>query len=90
MLLDALQELRDAGAEAIEITGRAGVRVVADDLVRGADGGRRRGCVGRTASTLHVAVRFQVIGDPRTLAAALDIPGGVLGRAAARATRRAW
>ncbi|MDO5627305.1 MAG: DUF881 domain-containing protein [Mobilicoccus sp.] len=68
-LLDLTQELRDAGAEAIQI---ADVRVVAstafvddgDDVVVG-------------GSTLTWPVRVVAIGDDRTLASALAIPGGV-------------
>jgi uncharacterized protein YlxW (UPF0749 family) len=75
VLLDALQELRDAGAEAIEIGTVDGpaVRVVASTaLVDVEDGVEVDGTV------LGPPYRFRVIGEPRTLATALDIPGGVL------------
>ena len=62
-LLDTLQELRDAGAEAVQI---GTVRVVASTSFVDADGTRVR-----------PPYEFVVIGDPQTLAAALDIPGGV-------------
>ena len=75
VLLDALQEMRDAGAEAIEVSTVDGpaVRVVASTaFVDVQDGVEVDGTV------LVSPFRFQVIGDARTLAAALDIPGGVL------------
>jgi uncharacterized protein YlxW (UPF0749 family) len=69
-LLDALQELRDAGAEAVQI---GSVRVVAGTYFTDtADG------VQVDQTPLKPPYRFTVIGDPPTLAAALDIPGGVL------------
>jgi uncharacterized protein YlxW (UPF0749 family) len=71
VLLDALEELRDAGAEAIQL---GTVRVVASTyLIDRADGG-----LIVDGQALQAPYRFLVIGDPRTLAAALDIPGGVL------------
>ncbi len=70
MLLDTLQELRDAGAEAVQV---GGVRVVAStsfvDVASGVD---------VDGTVLQRPYRFKVIGDPATLASALDIPGGVL------------
>lgn len=75
VLLDALQELRDAGAEAIELATADGpaVRVVAStSLVDVEDGVEVDGTV------LSSPYRFRVIGQARTLASALDIPGGVL------------
>jgi uncharacterized protein YlxW (UPF0749 family) len=83
VLLDTLQELRDAGAEAVEISSLDGpaVRVVAatsfgapTDASGGVDAGR----VVVDGTELTSPYRFRVIGDSRTLAAALDIPGGVL------------
>jgi uncharacterized protein YlxW (UPF0749 family) len=83
VLLDTLQELRDAGAEAVEISSLDGpaVRVVAatsfqDSAEAGGDAGPGRVAVDGTE--LSSPYRFRVIGDARTLAAALDIPGGVL------------
>jgi uncharacterized protein YlxW (UPF0749 family) len=85
LLLDTLEELRDAGAEAIAISGaRPGVsggghsgrtvRVVASTyLLDGAPGSVRI-----DGTTLRAPYTFTVIGEPRTLAAALAIPGGVL------------
>ena len=82
VLLDTLQELRDAGAEAVEVSSLDGpaVRLVAStafvDPTDGGAGGNGRVVV--DGSELESPYRFRVIGDPRTLAAALDIPGGVL------------
>lgn len=75
-LLDTLQELRDAGAEAVEIStaGRAAVRVVASTHLLDSE----TGGVEVDGTLLESPYTFRVIGDPRTLAAALDIPGGVL------------
>ncbi len=77
VLLDAVQELRDAGGEAFEIAepGGASVRVVASTYL--VDGGRTGGVV-VDGEHLRAPYRLRVIGDPRTLAGALDIPGGVL------------
>jgi len=81
VLLDTLEELRDAGAEAVEVGSLDGpsVRVVAstsfDDSRAGGGAGNHVLVDGTELSSPY---RFRVIGDPRTLAAALDIPGGVL------------
>lgn len=76
VLLDALQELRDAGAEAVEISGDQGprVRVIASTAFLDTEG---RGVLVDDIR-LEPPYRFLVIGEPRTLAAALDIPGGVI------------
>jgi uncharacterized protein YlxW (UPF0749 family) len=72
-LLDTVQELRDAGAEAIQL---GPVRVVAGtSFVDVTDGGSG---VIVDGAILHPPFRFVVIGDPPTLDTALDIPGGVL------------
>ncbi len=75
VLLDTLQELRDAGAEAIEVSTLSGpaVRVVASTSLVDVEGG-----VAVDGTVLEAPYRFKVIGESRTLAAALDIPGGVL------------
>lgn len=70
MLLDALQELRAAGAEAVEVNG---VRVVANTYFSG-DGGAVK-VDGRKISAPYV---FKVIGKPQDLEPALNIPGGVV------------
>jgi len=76
VLLDTLQELRDAGGEVFEIgaVGGANVRVVASTYISDADG------AGIVVDGVHLQppYRIRVIGDSRTLAGALDIPGGVL------------
>jgi uncharacterized protein YlxW (UPF0749 family) len=75
VLLDALQELRDAGGEAFEIASVGGpaVRVAASTYLADDDSG-----ISVDGTHLRSPYRFRVIGDSRTLAAALDIPGGVL------------
>lgn len=75
VLLDTLQELRDAGAEAIELATVSGpaVRVVASTALVDVEGGAEV-----DGTVLESPYRFRVIGESRTLAAALDIPGGVL------------
>ncbi len=70
MLLDTLQELRAAGAEAIQIND---VRVIADTYFTGEAGGVR--IDGRKVSPPY---RFKVIGNPQDLEPALNIPGGVV------------
>lgn len=80
VLLDALQEMRDAGAEVVELGSVDGpaVRVIASTSIidtREPDG---RAGVLVDGTALSPPYRFRVIGEPRTLAAALDIPGGVL------------
>jgi uncharacterized protein YlxW (UPF0749 family) len=84
VLLDALQELRDAGAEAVQLEGpvRPGggptpqtqsVRVVASTALLDDDEGVRV-----DGTLLRPPYRFAVVGDPNTLASALAIPGGVV------------
>lgn len=70
-LLDAVQELRDAGAEALQI---GNVRVVAQTwLLDGSHGG-----ITVDGTTLTSPYRLVAIGDPRTMSGALRIPGGVV------------
>ena len=69
ILVDVVQELRDAGAEAIEI---GGVRVVASTAFTGEPG---RLLVG--GKTIPTPIRIIAIGSRTTLAEALKIPGGV-------------
>ncbi len=72
MLLNTLQELRAAGAEAIQIND---VRVVADTYFSDdLDSGGVR-IDGRAVSEPY---RFEVIGNPQDLEPALNIPGGVV------------
>lgn len=70
MLLDAIQELRAAGAEAIQVNG---VRVVANTYVT--DSGKSVDVDGNKISAPY---RFKVIGKPQDLEPALNIPGGVV------------
>jgi uncharacterized protein YlxW (UPF0749 family) len=70
MLLDAIQELRAAGAEAIEVNG---VRVVAGTYL--ADSGKG---VSVDGNKITQPYRFKVIGKPQDLEPALNIPGGVV------------
>ncbi|GAA2829303.1 DUF881 domain-containing protein [Crossiella cryophila] len=70
VLLDVIQELRNAGAEALQ----AGpVRVGVDTALTGADG-----LIRIDGTTLTLPYVITAIGDPPTLAAALNIPGGVV------------
>ncbi|MFD9974582.1 DUF881 domain-containing protein [Streptomyces sp. NPDC059017] len=70
MLLDAIQELRAAGAEAIQVNG---VRVVADSYF--SDDG---GSIEVDGKKISAPYRFKVIGKPQDLEPALNIPGGVV------------
>jgi uncharacterized protein YlxW (UPF0749 family) len=70
-LLDTLEELRDAGAEVIQV---GDVRVGVNTYFADASGGG----VVADGQSLTRPYRFLAIGDPHTLATALNIPGGVL------------
>ncbi|UXX97547.1 DUF881 domain-containing protein [Streptomyces sp. AD2-2] len=70
MLLDAIQELRAAGAEAIQVNG---VRVVANTYL--SDSGKS---VSVDGNKINAPYRFKVIGKPQDLEPALNIPGGVV------------
>ncbi|WP_171163086.1 DUF881 domain-containing protein [Streptomyces sp. I05A-00742] len=70
MLLDAVQELRAAGAEAIQVND---VRVVAGTYFSGSAG--RVEIDGKKVSQPY---KFKVIGKPDDLKPALNIPGGVV------------
>lgn len=69
MLLDGIQELRDAGAEAIQI---GATRVVASSYV----GTDAEGRVTLDGQTVPQPFRILAIGDSHTLAGAMAIPGG--------------
>lgn len=69
-LLDTLQEVRDAGAEAVQIND---VRVVASTSFDDLDGGVKIG-----GTPVRPPYTYLVIGDSETLDAAMRIPGGVL------------
>ncbi|MEU2901007.1 DUF881 domain-containing protein [Streptomyces sp. NPDC001273] len=70
MLLDAIQELRAAGAEAIQVNG---VRVVAGTYLTDSGNG-----VDVDGNKITAPYRFKVIGKPQDLEPALHIPGGVV------------
>ncbi|CAM3523517.1 DUF881 domain-containing protein [Stackebrandtia soli] len=74
VILDAVQELRGAGAEAMSITGGNGrtVRIVASTYF-----GESGGNLLVDGVTLTASQRLTVIGDPDTMSTALEIPGGV-------------
>ncbi len=80
VLLDAIQELRDAGAEAIMLND---VRIVAASYLVKSGRGIRVDGVGISAP-----YRFVVVGDPQTLAEAMGIPGGVVDVVASLADAR--
>ncbi len=69
LLLDTIEELRDAGAEAIQVNDE---RVVASTYFTDAPGAIQ--VDGRTLQTPYVVT---AIGDGQTLASAMEIPGGV-------------
>ena len=69
-MLDAVEELRAAGAEALQV---GPVRVGLDSAFTDSDG--QIVADGRTLAPPYVIL---AIGDPATLATALDIPGGVV------------
>ncbi len=69
-LLDAIQELRDAGAESIQL---GSVRVIASTWFSNVATG-----VSVSGTTLISPYRILVIGNPQTLQTALRIPGGFL------------
>ncbi|MEI6365339.1 MAG: DUF881 domain-containing protein [Actinomycetes bacterium] len=74
LLLDAVQELRDAGAEAIQINQ---VRVVAQTAFEA--GANAEVVVGGVAIGKSTGTyRITAIGDSATLASSLKIPGGVV------------
>jgi uncharacterized protein YlxW (UPF0749 family) len=68
-LLDVVEELRGAGAEAISV---GPVRVGTDTAFVGDPGAVRA-----DGQLLTTPYRFTAIGDPKTLDTALNIPGGV-------------
>jgi uncharacterized protein YlxW (UPF0749 family) len=73
-LLNAIEELRDAGAEAMQVAGTGGVVRVVTSTAVGDQGSR----VTVDGVALTAPLRLVAIGDPRTLATALGIPGGVV------------
>ncbi|MGW0176515.1 DUF881 domain-containing protein [Rhodococcus sp. NPDC003322] len=75
VMLDMVQELRAAGAEAIEVRGAEGapIRVGVNSWVSGTAGNLQL-----DGTALAAPYVVTAIGDPPTLAAALNIPGGVV------------
>ncbi|MCH0541033.1 DUF881 domain-containing protein [Streptomyces sp. MUM 203J] len=69
-LLDTIQELRAAGAEAIQIDD---VRVVADTYFTG-----EAGAVQVDGQAVTAPYVFKIIGKPEDLEPALNIPGGIV------------
>ncbi|MBO0828919.1 MAG: DUF881 domain-containing protein [Streptosporangiales bacterium] len=69
-LLNAVEELRDSGAEVLQI---GSVRIGADTYFLDTDGG-----VIVDGHTLTPPYRVLAIGDPHTMSTAMNIPGGVL------------
>lgn len=74
-ILNAVEELRGAGAEAMQIGGARGpaVRIVASTYFVD-DGGR----LTVDGERLSAPYTLTVIGEPRTMRTALEIPGGVV------------
>ncbi|KMO82231.1 MAG: DUF881 domain-containing protein [Mycolicibacterium rufum] len=73
-MLDVINELRAAGAEAMEIRGgQNSVRIGVDTWVVGPPG-----ALVVDSATLNPAYSVVAIGDPPTLAAAMNIPGGAM------------
>ncbi|HEY9483075.1 MAG TPA: DUF881 domain-containing protein [Micromonosporaceae bacterium] len=74
-VLDTVEELRGAGAEAMQIdgTGSSAVRIVASTYFADASGG-----VDIDGQVIGGTLTVTVIGDPQTMQAALSIAGGVL------------
>lgn len=69
VLLAALQELRNAGAEAVQIND---VRIGVDSSFSG-----RAGAITVDGTAVTAPYTILAIGDPPTLTAAMNIPGGV-------------
>nr|WP_233164944.1 DUF881 domain-containing protein [Mycobacterium sp. AT1] len=74
-MLDVVNELRAAGAEAMQIssTGQPPVRLGVDSWVVGSPG-----ALVVDATTLSPPYSVLAIGDPATLSAAMNIPGGAV------------
>jgi uncharacterized protein YlxW (UPF0749 family) len=75
VVLDAMEELRGAGAEAVEISGAGGpsVRVGTSTYFLDVQGG-----ILTDGRVLRAPYTIIAVGDAATLAAALNIPGGVV------------
>jgi uncharacterized protein YlxW (UPF0749 family) len=75
LILDAMEELRGAGAESLQITGREGGAVRVGTATYFLDSG---GGILVDGKSLRGPYTIVAIGDKATLAAALNIPGGVV------------
>jgi len=69
LVLNMIQELRDAGAEAIAV---GGVRMVASSWV-GSDGD----AISISGTRVSLPLTVNAVGEPQTIATALQIPGGI-------------
>jgi uncharacterized protein YlxW (UPF0749 family) len=69
LLLDAIEELRDAGAEAIQV---GDARVVASSYFASSASG-----LNIDAITITAPYTILAIGDPQTMSSAMEIPGGL-------------
>jgi uncharacterized protein YlxW (UPF0749 family) len=74
-ILDAVEELRNAGAEAMQISGANGhvVRIIVSSYFTGPDND-----ITVDGQKLPGPYTITVIGDPATMKTALNIPGGVV------------
>lgn len=72
ILLNLLEELRNAGAEAVQL---GDLRLTASSFVIGTDGR-----IEVDGVSMAPPYRWVVVGDPQTLATALSIPGGALAK----------
>jgi uncharacterized protein YlxW (UPF0749 family) len=73
-LIDAIQELRDAGATAIQISDRdLAVRIVANSWFADSSSG-----ITVSGTALQVPITISVIGDASVLVPAIQIPGGLV------------
>jgi uncharacterized protein YlxW (UPF0749 family) len=73
-LIDAIQELRDAGATAIQVSDRSlAVRLVANSWFADSSSG-----ITVSGTALQVPITISVIGDPTVLVPAIEIPGGLV------------
>lgn len=69
LVINTLQEMRDAGAEAIEVNNQ--IRVVASSYVVDVPGG-----IEVDGRTVRPPYAIEAIGDTETLGSAMEIPGG--------------
>jgi uncharacterized protein YlxW (UPF0749 family) len=73
-LIDAIQELRDAGATAIQISDRGlAVRLVASSWFADSPSG-----ITVSGTALQVPITISAIGDATVLSPAMGIPGGLV------------